>query len=694
MPRSTRARRLRPLSVALLAVAPLAASALAALPGAAAPLPTTVAAGAEAGPWFDRVATYPVFQNVPDDVDPAAPTVAEISAVSADGNTLAYTDALGGRIGFLDITDPSAPAGLGSHDVAGDGTDSPTSVAIVGDNALVVVDESTYPGLEDTPWEDLPPADGVRDGRLDVVALAGEHEEIASIPLLGQPDSIAISPDGRYAAIAIENQRNEAVTPDGGDEGDLPQPPAGFVQIIDIGDPDPTTWEATPVELTETDLAGLDTPEDAEPEYVDINDDNKLALTLQENNGVVVIDLPTASIDHVWSAGNAQVSGVDATKNGLFDPVDSIDLPREPDAVQWVGDGLVATANEGDWKGGTRGWTVFDAATGDVVWDAGNSFEQLAIRHGLFNDDRAGKKGPEPEGLAFDEFGGTPYAFVGSERSNFVAVYDMTDPTEPAFVQVLPTTNGPEGLLPIPGRNLLAVSSETDDASVLVRSSVALYELGTTAPAFPSIVSADEGGTAIGWGALGALSAQPGDPQRVWAASDAAYATGRIYAVDLAQQPAVIDDVITVTEDGAPVAIDIEGLHARAEGGFWVAQEGATGAGNKLLRLAADGEIQESVSLPEEVSAHIKSWGLEGSPRGAPAPPSRCTSRSSGRCGSTRPSRTAAWSHWRGMSRGSVATRPPPVRGPGSPIRSSRPRSPATGSASRRSPRSTPTPWP
>ncbi len=153
----------------------------------------------------------------------------------------------------------------------------------------------------------------------------------------------------------MENQRNEAVTPEGGDEGDLPQAATGSVAVIDLANPDPTTWEVTPVELPASALTGLDTPEDVEPEYVDINDDNKLALTLQENNGVVVIDLPTGQIDHAFSAGNAKVDGVDTTKDGVFNPAGSIDAPREPDAIQWVGDGLVATANEGDWKGGTRG---------------------------------------------------------------------------------------------------------------------------------------------------------------------------------------------------------------------------------------------------------------------------------------------------------------------------------------------------
>lgn len=63
---------------------------------------------------FDRVATYPVFQNRPAGEDPATPTVAEISAVSPDGRTLIHTDALARRIGFLDISRADRPRGLGT----------------------------------------------------------------------------------------------------------------------------------------------------------------------------------------------------------------------------------------------------------------------------------------------------------------------------------------------------------------------------------------------------------------------------------------------------------------------------------------------------------------------------------------------------------------------------------------------------
>ncbi|PJJ53639.1 hypothetical protein CLV56_3130 [Mumia flava] len=555
---------------------------------------------------FDRTATYPVFQNLPADVDPDSETVAEISSVSPDGRTLVYTDAPGKRIGFVDLADPDAPEGLGTLSLAelGDADDEPTSVAVVGDYVLVVVNTSesfTNPS-----------------GRVDVVRLS-DRTRVRSLDLGGQPDSIAISSEGDRAVIAIENERDEEATPAGGEEGDLPQLPAGFLQVLDL-DGAPAAWEAHRVELTEPDgtaradfvAAGVVEPTDPEPEYVAINGRDEAAVTLQENNAVAIVDLESREITSVFSAGSVTLDGVDATEDDDIALTDTLtDVVREPDAVAWVDDDHLATANEGDWHGGSRGWTVF-AADGRVVWDAGTSFERIVTRLGLHNEDRAGNKGAEPEGIAVATFGRTRYAFVGSERSNVVAVYDVDDPAKPRYVQSLPTTNGPEGLLPIPGRDLLAVSSEEDSAADGVRATVSLYELGRRTPSFPSIESADDRGNPIGWNALGALSADPRSKSRLWTAADNVVQPARLYAVDTRRTPALITRTLPITEAGAPVELDIEGVAAREQGGFWLASEGETGPENELIRTNAAGEVRERVTLPAEIAAHVGKWGLEG----------------------------------------------------------------------------------
>lgn len=556
---------------------------------------------------YHRLATYPVYLNRPADEDPATETVAEISTVTPDGNTVIYTDAAAKRIGFVDIRYPLKPAGLGTLSLAelGHADDQPTSVAAQGEFVLVVVD--TTGGDFANP-----------SGRVDIVRVA-DRTRVRSIDLGGQPDSITISPDGSFAAIAMENQRDEEFTPQGGEEGDLPQPPTGFLQLLTLTGA-PAAWTARKVDLDveQARAAGLDTPEDLEPEYVSINARGQVALTLQENNGIAIIDGKTGTVSNIFTAGTQAVDGIDTAEDASIDQRGSIEAtPREPDAIGWIGDGHVATANEGDWKGGTRGWTIFDAATGAVVWDAGNSFEQIAVRTGLHIEGRAESKGPEPEGLAITEIGGRPTALVASERSNFVAAYDVSDPSAPVFRQILPTTPGPEGVLAIPSRDLLVISSESDDAENRVRASVNVYGFGQAfaggggKPPFPSIVSGDLDGAPIGWGALGALAADPAEPNRLFTATDNAYGPSRILSVDLTKTPALIDSTLAVTDDGKPVTLDVEGITARPDG-FVLAVEGEEGAGNELINVGTDGAIEDRVALPAEIAADLGGQGLEG----------------------------------------------------------------------------------
>lgn len=553
----------------------------------------TPLANAEDTTSFKRVSTTPAYLNA-GGLDKAA--VAEISTVSPDGNTLFYTDAGGKAVGKLDITDPSNPKPLGKLDVGGE----PTSVYAIEGYVLVVVDSSEN---FKNPT-----------GHVSVLE-AKTFEEVQRIDLGGQPDSIDVH--GNLAVIAIENERDEEAKNDRGDgeEGDLPQAPAGELAFISL-EGAPSDWAKTSTSLVGLD--GLVEPTDPEPEYVKFSPDgSKVAVTLQENNAVVIVDAATQRVLSSWSAGEATVDGIDTEKDGQIKLDGSITAPREPDSIGWVDDAHVATANEGDWKGGTRGWTIFAADSGKVVWDAGNSFEHLAIRNGHWLDKRASKKGTEPEGLAVATYNGVRYAFVGSERANFVAVYDVTDAANPKYLQMLPTTNGPEGILPIPGRNLLAVSSEVDEPDSPLRATVALYELGSGKALYPQITSDDVDGKPIPWLALGALAASD-EAGQLYTIPDNALLPNRILTVDATGVPARITSAIDVTLDGKPTEFDVEGLYAEPCGkGFWLGVEGNGKDGeertdNHLVHTDASGSVLNTIPLPAEVNEHLGKWGIEG----------------------------------------------------------------------------------
>jgi hypothetical protein len=554
---------------------------------------------------FERVATFLVCQNTSCDRSKVPLTAAEIVAASEDGRYLVYTDSPNQSIGFVDITDASKPLALGTFRPGGE----PISVAVVRTWVLVAV--NTSQGDFANPSGFL----GVFD--LKFCALRPTLcEPRVKIPLAGQPDSVAVSPDRRYAAIVIENQRNEDVTV-GGVEGGLPQLPGGTLQVLTLSG-QPERWP-----LRTVDLSGLSAyaPGDPEPEYVSINQNNVAAVTLQENNHIVLVDLATAKVVRDFPAGTVDLRDVDVEDDGLINPMGALaGVAREPDAVAWLSDELIATANEGDLFGGSRGFTIF-TTRGDPVFDSGVDLEYLAMAHGHYPEGRSDNKGTEPEAVVVARYGQRTLLLVGSERGNFVAVYEPDGAKRPRFVQLLPTGIGPEGVLPIPRRDLLVVAAEDDEA---LRSMISIFRLQRGAASYPTVVSDLRtagplaGQAPIGWVALSALAADRVNPKRLYTAHDAFLAQSRIYVMDVADHPARITDEIVLSKGGAPVNYDIEGLVQRADGSFWVVSEGSgTGTGgtpNLLVHVLADGTVPAGgeIPLPPDVAALKRSNGFEG----------------------------------------------------------------------------------
>lgn len=533
---------------------------------------------------FRRVSTFTVASN---NDDATAETVAEIVSATEDGTLLAYTDGEGDAIGFVDIADPANPTPAGTLDVGGE----PTSIVIWGNRALVGINTSesfTEPS-----------------GALLVVDLpvGGQVPTIRqALPLGGQPDSVALSLDTAYAAIVIENERDE----DLGD-GELPQAPAGELIIADLN------RNGTVDRLRTVDLTGLASygSDDPEPEFVDINWRNEAFVSLQENNYVAIVDLLSGSVTGGFEAGTVDLDHVDAVEDDSIILADSIsDVPREPDALTFLPDLLIATANEGDLFGGSRGFTIFDY-DGNVMYDSGSSFDHLAVRHGHYPEGRSENKGSEPEAIEWGRYGDDDLLFVGSERGSFVAVYEL-DGAVPTFDQFLPTGLGPEGLLAIPHRDLLVVSAEVDDPEFGVRATISIYHRGAD-PDRPDIVSVDDAnGLPTPWGALSGMVADPEVPGTAYAVSDSFYADNAIFRIDVSTNPATIARETVLTLGGEPVSYDPEGISLRSDGGFWIVSEGGVSVDaddpadfsygqNLLLAVGPDGAVLDEIGLPEAV---------------------------------------------------------------------------------------------
>ncbi len=556
----------------------------------AATLLTSVADPARAD-VFNRVASFHVVDNLPAGADPKAETAAEIIAATADGLTLVYTDSPGKRLGFIDITTPAAPKAAGTLALTGE----PTSVAVLGSTAFVALNTS--------------PSFTAPSGDLVTVDIATKAVT-ATCALGGQPDSIAVNAAGTWIAIAIENERDEKVN-----DGAIPQMPAGFLAVLPV-----KNGAVDCAGLKRVDMTGLAAVagDDPEPEFVDINARDEAVVTLQENNHIAIVDLATAKVTAHFSAGTVDLKAIDVKRDGVIDlSGEKAGVPREPDAVKWIDTDRFITADEGDYKGGSRGYTIFDR-TGKVLHSPGNELDHLAVRLGHYPEKR-NSKGVEPEGVAAATYGADKLLFVAAERSSLVSVYQDTG-AAPRFLQALPGGVGPEGLLALPARGLFVTASEADNREDGgIGSVVTVYARGPGAAAYPTIVSAnDASGLPIAWGALSGLAGHPTASGQLYAVTDSFYSQGRILTIDATKSPATITGAITVTKDGKPMEnLDLEGVAVAADGGFWLASEGnpereKNKTNSTLVKTDAKGVVERVIELPEGLRANATRFGFEG----------------------------------------------------------------------------------
>ncbi|MFZ1027777.1 MAG: choice-of-anchor I family protein [Limnoraphis robusta] len=148
------------------------------------------------------------------------------------------------------------------------------------------------------------------------------------------------------------------------------------------------------------------------------------------------------------------------------------------------------TDNDGDFDElyafGGRSFSIWEPTEEglELVFDSGDQFEQIIAKQfpDFFNttnddnafDDRSDNKGSEPEGVAVGEIDGKTYAFIGLERMGGIMSYDITNPSQPQFVEYINDRDftgdpeagtagdlAPEGMTFVPGENpQLIVSNE------------------------------------------------------------------------------------------------------------------------------------------------------------------------------------------------------------------------------------------
>jgi hypothetical protein len=521
--------------------------------------------------------------------------IAEIVAASPDGTRLVYTSSVEHTVGFVDLTTPAAPVSLGTVSVAATvshGSGEPTSVVITPDGryALVTVTDPADPVASADP------------GALVFIDLA--TRTIAGTVALGVgPDSLRLTPDGTRAVIAIEDEEN----PDG---NGVAQARAGSVQIVTINPTTPSRSTVATIALAPT---SGNMPTDPQPEYIDITPDGATAIvSLQENNLIAVIDLATATVVRYIDAGSSIHAAADLVSDGNHGLTSTGFVGQlQPDGVcLFAGGSHFLTANEGDTPNGAfgaglfaggRGFSVFSLA-GSRVFDSGDALERYALRAGAYPEARSSNRGIEVEGCATGVFSGAEYGFLLLERGSTVAVVDLSTPSAPVIRQLLGAPLRPEGAVTIPARNLVVVGGEGSGTG----GGIWIYE-GVTDPADATLApDVYEGRSdAIPFNALGAL-AYDAASGLLLATPDTAFGGQRLWSfwIDHSghRMQLVGERLLRDAAGAALTGYDPEGLAINPEGGVVIASEGVAGNGgsttcvgssrsNRLLFFDAIGRL-------------------------------------------------------------------------------------------------------
>ena len=193
--------------------------------------------------------------------------------------------------------------------------------------------------------------DKQNNGTIEFFSHEGVHlKTIEAGPL---PDMVTFSKNGKIVMSANEGEPSNDYTND----------PYGSITLVDLSngienasattiDFTSVTWPATGMKFYSDDKAA-----DVEPEYIAINDSSTTAyVTLQENNGVAVIDIASKTIEKIIPLGFKDFSmrgnKVDANKNGetTLVKVNAFGMYQPDSIAVYTVDGkdYFVTANEGD----------------------------------------------------------------------------------------------------------------------------------------------------------------------------------------------------------------------------------------------------------------------------------------------------------------------------------------------------------
>ncbi len=266
-------------------------------------------------------------------------------------------------ISIADVTSEALEAPTSSTNLTNTSIELPTEidgVALAGLTSIAVFDDLLAVAI---------PADEKSDNGF-VVFYSGLNDSapvlLSSVEVGNLPDNVVFTPDGTKVLTANEGEPSDDYTID----------PEGSISVINVADGVPAdsattlTFESFNDSQADLEAMGMMFPNpsgrtingvtidttvamDLEPEYITATNDMAY-VSLQENNGVAVVDLEAMTISIIglgvkdWGDYQIDVQENGEVSFGQYDGLYGVYMPDTITKMEWNGATFLLTANEGD----------------------------------------------------------------------------------------------------------------------------------------------------------------------------------------------------------------------------------------------------------------------------------------------------------------------------------------------------------
>jgi DNA-binding beta-propeller fold protein YncE len=267
-----------------------------------------------------------------------------------------------------------------------------------------------------------------------------------------EPEYVSVSPDGKQAFVTLQENNAVAVV-------DLSN--VSITKIVSLGFKDHglkrnafAPSDKVKATVTSNPLSTLKTYANV---YGMRSPDGIASFTHQGKTYFVTANEGDDRNDFLATAEAVRVATLSLDATAFPDAAVKAELARltvmATDAKGKFGD----TDGDGDYDKlfvlGARSFSVFEAESGELVFDSGDDIERLVYLDALNSgdaastllgsagiNDRLDNKGPEPETVVMGEVRGKPYLFVALERASGIMMLDMENPRQPKVVRYFRNT--------------------------------------------------------------------------------------------------------------------------------------------------------------------------------------------------------------------------------------------------------------